>query len=133
MKKFHFLVLLFVIAVLSSACEETESNGGGDIVVPDRILAVSEFNGEDETIKVGGVAGSVPPGSEVVVTNQDTGETQTTTGLPDGSFDPPFEGSTDDTFLVEVFLNDELVDTTDLSVITLESLVNPGLAQLAFL
>ena len=70
------------------------------------------------------------PGSEVVVTNQDTGEMKTTIGLIDGSFDPEFQASTDDTFLVEVFENEELVDTTDLSVITLESLVNEDQAQL---
>ena len=103
MKKFHLLVLLAVIAVFTAACDETDTGGGGDVVA-DRILAVSEFEGDEEEIKVGGVAGAVPPGSEVVVTNQDTGEMQTTTGLQDGSFDPPFEGSTDDTFLVEVFV-----------------------------
>lgn len=129
MKKFHLLVLLAVIAVFTAACDETDTGGGGDVVA-DRILAVSEFEGDEGEIKVGGVAGAVPPGSEVVVTNQDTGEIQTTTGLQDGSFDPPFEGSTDDTFLVEVFVEEELIDTTDLSVITLESLVNTNLAQL---
>lgn len=129
MKKIHLLFLLAVIAVFTAACDETDTGGGGDVVA-DRILAVSEFEGEEEEIKVGGVAGAVPPGSEVVVTNQDTGEIQTTTGLQDGSFDPPFEGSTDDTFLVEVFVEEELIDTTDLSVITLESLVNTNLAQL---
>ncbi len=129
MKKFHLLVFLAVIAVFTAACDETDTGGGGDVVA-DRILAVSEFEGDDEEIKVGGVAGAVPPGSEVVVTNQDTGEIQTTTGLIDGSFDPPFQGSTDDTFLLEVFENEELIDTTDLSVITLESLVNTNQGQL---
>jgi len=129
MKNFHLLVLLIIIAVFTSACDETDTGGGGNVVA-DRILAVSEFNGDDEEIKVGGVAGAVPPGSEVVITNQDTGEMQTTTGNQDGSFDPPFEGSTDDTFLVDVFQDEELIDTTDLSVITLESLVNTNLAQL---
>ena len=129
MKKFHLIVLLAVIAVFTAACDESETGGGGNVVA-DRILAISEFDGDDEEIKVGGVAGAVPPGSEVVVTNQDTGEIQTTTGLPDGSFDPPFEGSTEDTFLVEVFVEEELIDTTDLSVITLESLVNRNQGQL---
>ncbi|MGI9534217.1 MAG: hypothetical protein ACR2NW_04650 [Thermodesulfobacteriota bacterium] len=130
MKKFHLLVVLILIAGLSAACQETDPNGGGGDVVADRILAVAEFDGNDETIKVGGVAGAVPPGSDVVVTNQDTGETKSTVGLIDGSFDPEFEGSTDDTFLVEVFVGAELIDTTDLSVITLESLVQRDLAQL---
>ena len=130
MKKFHLLVLLILIVGFTTACEETETNGGGDIVVPDRILAVAEFNGNDETIKVGGVAGSVPPGSDVVVTNQDTQQTESTVGLEDGSFDPEFQGSTDDTFLVEVFEEGELIDTTELSVITLESLVNTNQGQL---
>ncbi len=129
MKNIQLLVLLFAIAAFTAACDETDTGGGGNVVA-DRILAISEFDGDDEEIKVGGVAGAVPPGSEVVVTNQDTGEIQTTTGNQDGSFDPPFEGSTDDTFLVEVFQDEELIDTTDLSVITLESLVNANLAQL---
>ena len=129
MKNLYLFVLFAVIAVFTVACDETDSNGGGDVEA-DRILAVSEFDGDDEVIKVGGVAGSVPPGSEVVVTNQDTDEVKTTTGLIDGSFDPEFQASTDDTFLVEVFENDELVDTTELSVITLESLVNTNQGQL---
>ncbi|MGI9553647.1 MAG: hypothetical protein ACR2NC_01880 [Thermodesulfobacteriota bacterium] len=129
MKKFHLLILLILIMGFSTACEETETNGGGNVVA-DRILAVAEFNGSDETIKVGGVAGAVPPGSDVVVTNQDTQQTEETVGLEDGSFDPEFQGSTDDTFLVEVFVNAELIDTTDLSVTTLESLVQRDLAQL---
>jgi len=129
MKNFHLLVLFVIIASFTAACDETDTNGGGDVAA-DRILAVSEFDGDDEEIKVGGVAGAVPPGSDVVVTNQDTQQTETTTGLIDGSFDPEFQGSTDDTFLVEVFENEELIDTTELSVITLESLVNSNLAQL---
>jgi len=129
MKNFHLLVLFVIIAAFTAACDETDTNGGGDVVAGN-ILAVSEFDGDDEEIKVGGVAGAVPPGSEVVVTNQDTGEIQETTGNQDGSFDPEFQGSTDDTFLVEVFENNELIDTTDLSVITLESLVNEDIALL---
>lgn len=129
MKNFHLLVLFVIIAAFTAACDETDTNGGGDVAA-DKILAVAEFDGDDEEIKVGGVAGAVPPGSEVVVTNQETQQTETTTGLIDGSFDPEFQGSTDDTFLVEVFDNEELIDTTELSVITLESLVNTNLAQL---
>ena len=129
MKNFHLLVLFVIIAAFTAACDETDTNGGGDVVA-DNILAVSEFDGDDEEIKVGGVAGAVPPGSKVVVTNQDTGEIQETTGNQDGSFDPTFQGSTDDTFLVEVFENNELIDMTELSVITLESLVNSNLDQL---
>jgi len=129
MKNFHLLVLFVIIAAFTAACDETDTNGGGDVVA-DKILAVSEFDGNDEEIKVGGVAGAVPPGSKVVVTNQDTGEILETTGNEDGSFDPPFEGSTDDTFFVEVFENEELLNSTDLSVITLESLVNEDIALL---
>jgi len=129
MKNLHLLVLFVIIAAFTAACDETDTNGGGDVVA-DRILAVSEFDGDDEVVKVGGVAGAVPPGSEVVVTNQDTDEAKTTIGLVDGSFDPEFQASTDDTFLVEVFDNEELIDTTELSVITLESLVNTNLALL---
>ena len=129
MKNFHLLVLFVIIAAFTAACDETNTGGGGNVVA-DRILAIAEFDGEDETIKVGGVAGAVPPGSEVIVTNQDTQVTESTTGFPDGSFDPEFQGSTNDTFLVEVFDNAELIDTTELSVITLESLVNTNLSQL---
>jgi len=127
MKNFHFLVLLLILTAFTIGCDDITS-GGGDIVA-DRILAIAEFDGDDETIKVGGVAGAVPPGSEVIVTNLDTQVTESTTGLPDGSFDPEFQGSTDDTFLVEVFENNELIDMTELSVITLESLVNSNLNQ----
>jgi len=129
MKNIHLFILFVIIAAFTAACDETTTNGGGDVVA-DRILAIAEFDGDDETIKVGGVAGAVPPGSEVVVTNQDTQQTETTTGLIDGSFDPEFQGSTNDTFLVEVFDNAELIDTTELSVITLESLVNEDIALL---
>jgi len=128
MKNFHFLVLLLILTAFTIGCDDITS-GGGDIVAG-RILAIAEFDGDDETIKVGGVAGAVPPGSEVIVTNLDTQVTESTTGLPDGSFDPEFQGSTNDTFLVEVIDNAELIDSTELSVITLESLVNTNLSQL---
>ena len=130
MKKFHLLILLIFILGLTAACDETDTDGGGGDVVADRIVAVSEFDGNDETIKVGGVAGAVPPGSDVVVTNLDTDETESTVGLIDGSFDPEFQGSTDDIFLVEVFEQGELINSTELSVITLESLVNTNQALL---
>ena len=93
MKKFLLLFVLIFVIGFSTACDETDTDGGGDDVVADRILAVAEFDGNDETIKVGGVAGAVPPGSEVDVTNLDTGETKSTIGLPDGSFDPEFQAS----------------------------------------
>ena len=60
MKNFHLIVLLVMIGLFAAACDESDTNGGGDVVA-DRILAVSEFDGDDEVIKVGGVAGSVPP------------------------------------------------------------------------
>lgn len=116
--------------VFVTACEETDNTNSGEEAIVSSILAVAEFEGDNEIIKVGGLPDSVPPGSQVVVTNLDTDETKETTGLPDGSFAPEFEASTDNIFRVEVFDNGELVDSTDLSVITLESLVNKDLALL---
>ena len=130
MKKYYSFILLFFIICFAAACDDTGTEDGDGNVVADRILAVAEFEGNNETIKVGGIEGAVPPGSEVSVTNLNTNETKTTVGLPDGSFDPEFQASTDDIFRVEVTDNGELVDSTDLSVITLESLVNTNISQL---
>jgi len=129
MKKFHLLVLLIFTVMFSAACEETDTSVGGDVVVGN-ILAVAEKEGIDEIIKVGGLAGAVPPGSEVIVTNQDTGEEKSTVGLPDGSFDPDFQASTDDTFLVEVFEEGELIDMIQPRLVLLRDLIDQDLALL---
>jgi hypothetical protein len=111
-----------------TACEET--SGGGGFVPTGIILAVAEKQGSEETIKVGGLPDSVPPGSIVDVTNLDTGETQSTTGAPDGSFDPTFTGDTDDEFNVVVTDDGELVDDIVIGVTLLSEAVEENLAKL---
>ncbi len=121
--------LLFVSACLALvSCEET--GGGGGFVPTGAILAVAEKAGSEETIKVGGLPGSVPPGSTVDVTNLDTGETETTTGAQDGSFDPTFTGNTDDEFNVLVTEDGEVVQDTVIGVTLLSDAVEENIATL---
>lgn len=97
------LSILLVVAgcFTLAACEE--SGGGGGFVPTGNILAVSAIPGSNVTIEVGGLVGSVPPGSTIEVTNLDTGETETSSGQGDESFPPvTFTGSTDDEFNVLV-------------------------------
>jgi hypothetical protein len=55
--------LLFVTASLALvSCNET--GGGGGFVPTGTILAVAEKAGSEETIKVGGLPGAVPPGRQ---------------------------------------------------------------------
>ena len=100
MRRILSLCLLLIIGGLVAACDS--GSGGGGFTPTGDILAVAERTGQNQTIKVGGTEGSVPAGSTVEVTNIDTGETKTTVGLPDGSFDPEFTGNTNDIFNIQV-------------------------------
>jgi len=122
------LVFSFFGGVFIS-CDSGGSAGGGFVPTGD-ILAVAERAGQSQTIKVGGTEGSVPPGSTVEVTNLTTLETQTTFGLPDGSFDPTFTGNTDDLFNVLVTNNGTIVLDTIVGVTLLRNAVERNLAQL---
>jgi len=126
------VIFIFAAAVLTlAACDGgSGGDGGGGFIPTGSILAVAERPGQNQLIKVGGTAGSVPPGSTVEVTNLDTGQTQITTGLPDGSFDPEFTGSTDDIFNVRVTDNGSLVQDEVVGVTLLRNAVERNLAQL---
>ncbi len=122
-------LLLFVSACVALvSCDET--GGGGGFVPTGAILAVAEKAGSEETIKVGGLPGAVPPGSTVDVTNLDTGETETTTGAQDGSFDPTFTGNTDDEFNVLVTDDGEVIEDLVIGVTLLSDSVERNLAPL---
>ncbi|MEQ9619968.1 MAG: hypothetical protein RIG61_12450 [Deltaproteobacteria bacterium] len=129
MKLLVSMFLLAVSALALSGCDET-GGGGGGFIPTGSILAVAEKAGSEETIKVGGLQGAVPPGSTVEVTNLDTGKTKTTTGAPDGSFDPTFIGDTDDTFNVLVTNNGNIVEDTVIGVTLLSDAVEENLANL---
>lgn len=123
-------VFIFAAAgLLLTACDGG-SDGGGGFVPAGSILAVAERAGQNQLIKVGGTAGSVPPGSTIEITNLDTGQTQTTNGLPDGSFDPEFMGSTNDIFNVFVTNNGNVVQDEEIGVTLLRNAVERNLAQL---
>ena len=109
---------------------DSGGNGGSGFVPTGDILAIAERAGQNQTIKVGGTAGSVPPGSTVEVTNLSTLETQTTFGLADGSFDPTFVGSTNDFFNVLVTNNGNIVLDTIVGVTLLRNAVERNLATL---
>lgn len=128
MRMFLSVCLFIIIGGVLVGCDSS-SSGGGFIPTGD-ILAVAERGGQNQTIKVGGTAGSVPPGSTVTVTNLDTQQVETTTGLPDGSFDPEFTGSTNDIFNVEVSNNGNLVQDENIGVTLLRNAVSRNLAQL---
>lgn len=100
MRIFLSICALLITSAVFVGCDS--GDGGGGFVPRGDILAVAERTGQNQTIKVGGTEGSVPPGSTVDVTNIDTGETQTTMGLPDGSFDPEFMGNTNDLYNILV-------------------------------
>lgn len=122
-----FLFSLFGAGLL--ACSSGGDEGGGFVPTGD-ILAVAERAGQNQTIKVGGTGGSVPPGSTVEVTNLSTLESQTAFGLADGSFDPTFIGNTNDLFNVLVTNNGNVVLDTVIGVTLLRNAVQRNLAQL---
>lgn len=127
MKYISSVLIIFMIVAGMSGCD-----GSTDIRVVEagKILAMAEKSGSDVTIKVGGLEGSVPPGSTVIVTNVTTGETKTTTGLADGSFDPEFQGSTSDTFRVEVIDDGETIEDITIGVTLLTDIVQTDLGSL---
>jgi len=123
------IVLFSLFGAVFIGCDSGSNSGGGFVPTGD-ILAVAERAGQNQTIKVGGTEGSVPPGSTVEVTNLSTLETQTTFGLPDGSFDPTFIGSTNDIFNVLVTNNENIVLDTVVGVTLLRNAVQRNLATL---
>lgn len=128
----RLLLTVFLFSIFGAgllACSSGGDGGGGFVPTGD-ILAVAERAGTNQTIKVGGTAGSVPPGSTVEVTNLSTLETQTTFGLADGSFDPTFTGNTNDLFNVLVTNNGNIVLDTVIGVTLLRNAVERNLAQL---
>ncbi len=128
----RLLLTIFVFSFFGAVfigCDSGGSGGGGFVPTGD-ILAVAERAGQNQTIKVGGTQGAVPPGSTVEVTNLTTLETQTTFGLPDGSFDPTFTGNTNDLFNVLVTNNGNIVLDTIIGVTLLRNAVERNLAQL---
>lgn len=127
MRIFLSMCLLIVTGAILVGCDS--GDGGGGFIPTGDILAVAERAGQNQTIKVGGTQGSVPPGSTVDVTNIDTGETQSTTGLPDGSFDPEFMGSTNDIFNIQVINNGNVIQDEDIGVTLLRNAVQRDLAQ----
>ncbi|MEM7008168.1 MAG: hypothetical protein AAF462_03455 [Thermodesulfobacteriota bacterium] len=128
----RILLSVFILCLFSAVfigCDSGGSGGGGFVPTGD-ILAVAERSGQNETIKVGGLPGSVPPGSTVSVTNLATGETQDTVGLIDGSFDPTFVGNTDDLFNIVVTDGGSIVIDTVVGVTLLRNAVERNLAAL---
>lgn len=121
------LVFSFFGAVFIG-CDSGGDSGG--FVPSGDILAIAERAGTNQTIKVGGLPGSVPRGSRVIVTNIDTEEVKETTGLADGSFDPTFIGNTTDLFSVVVINNGNTVLDTIVGVTLLRNAVDRNLAQL---
>ena len=122
-------VLVFsLFAAVFIGCDSGGDNGG--FVPTGDILAIAERAGQNQTIKVGGLPGSVPRGSRVIITNLSTGETQETTGLADGSFDPTFIGNTNDFFNVLVRNNGNTVIETIIGVTILRNAVDRNLATL---
>ncbi len=128
----RILLMVFLFGLFGAVfigCDSGGDGGGGFIPTGD-VLAVAERSGQNQRIKVGGTAGSVPPGSTVTVTNLDTQQEQTTTGLPDGSFDPEFMGSTNDIFNVLVTNNGNVVQDENIGVTLLRNAVMRDLALL---
>ncbi|GJM16623.1 MAG: hypothetical protein DHS20C13_19500 [Thermodesulfobacteriota bacterium] len=125
------LLTIFVFSFFGAVFIGCDSGGdGGGFVPTGDILAVAERTGTSQTIKVGGTAGSVPPGSTVEVTNLSTSETKTTFGLADGSFDPTFTGNTNDLFNVLVTNNENVVIDIEIGVTLLRNAVERNLATL---
>ncbi len=106
------------------------SDGNERQVTSGRIMAIAEQEGDDQLIKVGGGTESVPPGSTVTVTNLSTMETKSTTALPDGSFDPEFQASTDDMFNIEIAQDGQVLDELTVGVTLLTDIVQNNLGTL---
>ena len=124
--------ILFLAAITIIGCAVSCGGGSSDNkeVVSGRVMAIAENAGNDQRIKIGGVAGAVPPGSTVKVTDLSTMETKSTVAGPDGSFDPEFQGSTDDLFKVQIIVNNELSDEFTIGVTLLTDIVKRDLGTL---
>ncbi len=125
------LPILLIAAGCFALAGCDESGGGGGFVPKGSILAVAAIPGSNVTIEVGGLVGSVPPGSTIEVTNLDTGETETSFGQGDESFPPvTFTGSTGDEFNVLVTDDGAIVEDIVIGVTLLSDSVQQNLAQL---
>lgn len=123
-----FIVITLAVAVV--ACNDTGTGEGGGFIPTGNIIAVAERSGSNQTIKVGGTAGAVPPGSIVRVSNINADETRVTSAEIDGSFDPTFMGNTNDIFNVEVTDGGAIVEDTTIGVTLLSQAVRKDLAEL---
>lgn len=123
-----FIVIIFAVAV--AACNDTGTEEGGGFIPTGKIIAVAEKSGSNQTIKVGGTPGAVPPGSMIEVTNPNTMESKPAVGQADGSFDPTFMGNTNDIFNILVTAGSEIVERTTIGVTLLSQAVRRDLAQL---
>lgn len=125
------LSILLVVAGCFTLAACDESGGGGGFVPEGSILAVAAIPGSNVTIEVGGLVGSVPPGSTIEVTNLDSGETETSFGQGDESFPPvTFTGNTGDEFNVLVIDNGTIVEDIVIGVTLLSDSVQQNLDQL---
>jgi hypothetical protein len=130
MKIFMSAIIIITLGISVVGCNDTGSEGGGGFIPTGNIIAVAERSGSNQTIKVGGTAGAVPPGSFVEVTNNNTDETQVTSGKNDGSFDPTFTGNTNDIFNILVTDGGAIVEDTTIGVTLLSQAVRRDIAKL---
>lgn len=123
---------IFIFVVLGGAflgCNDTGGESGGGFIPTGKIIAVAEKEGANQTIKVGGTPGAVPPGSHIDVTNLSTQETKSAIGQGNGSFDPTFMGNTNDSFNVLVTDNGVDVEDTDIGVTRLSQAVTRNIER----
>lgn len=130
MRIFKSIFILIMACVPFVGCNDTGGESGGGFIPTGDIIAVAERSGSNQTIKVGGTTGAVPPGSLVEVTNINTDETQVTSGENDGSFDPTFTGNTNDIFDILVTDGGATIEDTTIGVTLLSQAVRRDLAQL---
>jgi len=125
-----YILSIILIVFLSGAISCGGGNGNKRQVISGRIMAIAEKDGNDQKIKVGGGPGAVPAGSTVNVTNLSTMETKSIVATNDGSFDPEFQGNTNDLFKVQIIQNGELSDEFTLGVTLLTDIINKNLGSL---
>ncbi len=132
MRLFKTLFILGFLGLIFWGCGGGGNSGGGTSFTPSGgIIAVAEQSGSNVTIKVGGTKGAAPAGSTVTVTDLNTGLIQPpTTAASDGSFDPTFTGSTNDTIEVVVSKNGTTITDKTIGVTVISKAVMRNLAQL---
>ncbi len=123
-------VFIIVFGLTVMGCNDTGSEEGDGFIPTGDIIAVAERSGANQTIKVGGTPGAVPPGSIIEVTNLNTMESKPAVGQADGSFDPAFGGNTNDIFNILVTDGGAIVEETTIGVTLLSQAVRRDLAQL---